>query len=274
VNDPTPDPAARDSVDTVLDQWQKERPDLPVAPVGVVTRLARVRTHLDGALSEVFDGFDLTPADFQVLVVLRRSGAPYRLGQARLMAALGLTSGTVSVRLSRLEARGVVLREADPDDRRTFTVRLTEHGEELFDRIAPVHLHGEERLLSALHPDEQQQLADLLRKLLGSYERTGPQAVRIWGMRLEPAHLARARRAAVGLSDRAGLLVADVTPAGPAALAGVAPGDLLVSTPRGAVRSPQDLPLQSREPVELTLLRGEERIRTLLTPSTAAEARS
>ncbi|GAA5023475.1 MarR family transcriptional regulator [Kitasatospora paranensis] len=274
MNDPTPEPAARDSVDAILDQWRKERPDLQVAPVGVITRLARVRAHLDGALTEVFDGFDLTPADFQVLVVLRRAGAPYRLGQARLMAALGLTSGTVSVRMSRLEARGVVLREADPDDKRTFTVRLTALGEELFDRIAPVHLQGEDRLLSALHPDEQLHLADLLRKLLGSYEQTGPQAVRIWGMRVEPAHLARARRAAVGLSDRAGLLVADVTPAGPAALAGIAAGDLVVATVHGAVRSPQDLPLQSGEPVELTLLRGEERIRALIAPSAATEARS
>ena len=263
-------PRAHDSVDGILDQWHQERPDLPVAPVGVITRLARVRSYLDAALAEVFDGFDLTPADFQVLVTLRRSGAPYQLGQARLMEALGLTSGTVSVRMARLEARGVVVREPDPDDKRSFTVRLTPGGLDLFDRIAPLHLHGEDILLSALTPDEQRLLAELLRKLLASFEHTGLPAAQAWGMRLEPARVARQRRTAVGLSDHPGLLVTDVASGSPAARAGITPGDLVIACDHTSVRTPQDLPLAPDTPAELILLRGEQEIRTRLTPSGTA----
>ncbi len=92
--------------------WERERPDLDFTPVGIVTRLARVRTHLDADVTAVFAAHGLTPADFQVIVTLRRFGKPYRLPQARLMDALELTSGTVSVRLDRLESAGIVVRES------------------------------------------------------------------------------------------------------------------------------------------------------------------
>jgi DNA-binding MarR family transcriptional regulator len=261
------DTTSRDSVDAVLEQWGRERPDLPVAPIGVVTRLARVRSHFDTALSEVFAGFDLTPADFQALVTLRRSGDPYRMAQARLMDALGLTSGTISVRLARLEQRGVVAREPDPADKRGSTVRLTHEGLELFDRIAPLHLAGEDRLLSALTPDEQTQLADLLRKLLGSFEHTGPHATRLWGMTLEPARIARRRRAAVGLTDEPGLLVTHVAADSPADQAGVRSGDLIIRRETRPVRTSQDLIAPPGQALALRLLRGDRPLDTTLIPA-------
>jgi DNA-binding MarR family transcriptional regulator len=260
----------RDSVDEIIGQWHQERPDLPVAPIGVITRLARVRTHLDAALAEVFAGFDLTPADFQVLVTLRRTGAPCQISQARLMQALGLTSGTVSVRLARLEQRELVVREPDPGDMRSYTVRLTARGADLFDHIAPIHLESEDRLLSALAPEEQDQLADLLRKLLASFEQTGPHAAGLWGMTLEPAHIARRRRTAVGLSDTPGLLVTHVRPDTCAQRGGIRTGDLLVACGTVAVRTPQDL-VQAGDPVRLTVLRGERRLEISLDLKNAPE---
>jgi DNA-binding MarR family transcriptional regulator len=245
-----------DSVDEILGQWHAELPELPVAPIGVLTRLARVRAYVDAALADVFDGFDLTPADFAVIVTLRRAGTPYRLGQARLMQAMRLSSGTVSVRLTRLAERGIVERTGDPADRRSSTVGLTAAGLALFDRISPVHLHGEEVLLSALDDAQRTRLADLLGRLLSSFEQTGGHAPRRWGMRLEPAAVARRRRAAVGLSDRTGLLVADVDEHAPE---GVATGDLLVGANGAEVRHFDDLPddLPGTGPVTLRLVRGE-----------------
>ncbi|HEX5120537.1 MAG TPA: MarR family transcriptional regulator [Pseudonocardiaceae bacterium] len=263
--------ATRDSVDAILDQWHQERPDLPVGPVGIITRLARVRAHLDAALADVFAGFDLSPADFQVLVTLRRIGAPYQLGQARLMDALNLTSGTISVRLARLADRDVVVRAPDPDDKRSFTVRLTRHGLDLFDRIAPAHLHSEDVLLSALTSREQTHLADLLRTLLASFEHTGPHAVRYQGMTLEPARIARGRRAAVGLTDHPGLLVAHVESGSPAHHAGIQAGDLLTHREGHPVHTDADLHAPERDgsAVPLRLLRGEKPIDVAVDPRDA-----
>jgi DNA-binding MarR family transcriptional regulator len=225
---PEPEPV-QDSIGHLLADWARERPDLDFSPVGVVTRLARVRAHIDTALLQVFRDFGLTAADFRVIVTLRRAGPPYELPQARLMSQLALTSGTISLRVDRLAKRGIVTREADPDDKRGQRIRLTADGLRLFDKITPVHLANEERLLSSLTHDERDTLARLLSKLLVSYESGTVQAGLPLGMRLEPAHLARSRRTAVGLSDTPGLLVAATTEGTPAATAGLARGDLIVA---------------------------------------------
>ena len=57
------------------------------------------------------------------------------------------------------------------------------------------------------------------------------------GMRLEPAHLARYRRTAAGLSDTPGLLVAETIEGTPAASAGLARGDLIVAVDGTECRS-------------------------------------
>ncbi len=256
----------RDSVDDVLDGWARERPDLDVAPVGVVTRLARVRAHLDAGVQAVFDRHDLSPADFQVIVSLRRAGAPFELPQARLVDRLGLTSGTVSVRVDRLVRRGVVVRGPDPQDARVTLVRLTAEGQRLFDVVAPEHLANEDRLLSALDDDERAVLAGLLRRLLVSFEHGVVGAALPLGLRLEPAHRARARRRAAGLSDPPGLLVVEVVPRTPAADAGVLVGDLLVEACGRPVRDEATLaaaltaPRGRRRAARLVVLRAEERV--------------
>jgi hypothetical protein len=61
-----------DSIDQLLADWARERPDLDFSPVGMINRLARVRAHLDGALLQLFRRFDPTSADFRVIVALPR----------------------------------------------------------------------------------------------------------------------------------------------------------------------------------------------------------
>jgi DNA-binding MarR family transcriptional regulator len=254
---------ARDRVDEVLMGWARERPDLDFTPVGVVSRLARVRTRIDAELSAVFARFGLTHADFAVIVTLRRAGEPYAMPQARLMDALELTSGTVSVRLDRLERNGIVSRETGHVNARSSLVRLTATGQRLFDQVAPVHLANEERLLSALTPADRQHLADLLRRLLADFAAHPPQPAEHLGLIIEPAHIARTRRIAVGLSDTAGLLVADVATDSPAAHAGLERGDLLTAANDTPLRSSIELALlleqlAGQPAVTLHYLRGNE----------------
>jgi DNA-binding MarR family transcriptional regulator len=255
--------SAWDSVDYLLDDWARERPDLDFTPVGVITRLGRVRTHVARQLAAVFADHGLTPADFRVLVNLRRSGAPYRMPQARLMEALGLTSGTVSVRLDRLAKAGTIAREPDPDDRRGSLIRLTEDGLRLFDALAPEHLANEDRLLSALTDEQRRGLADLLRHLLVSFENRPCPAAAELGLTLESAPAARARRRAVGLSDRAGLLVSAVEAGSTAESAGVCRGDLIVKINGQTVQSVAAFAealdeLTDGQDARLTVLRGNE----------------
>ncbi|PTA45382.1 MarR family transcriptional regulator [Micromonospora sp. RP3T] len=261
-----PRPAVPDSVDRILAEWATERPDLPVTPIGVVTRLNRLRTRFDEELSTVFARYDLSAADFTVIAALRRAGVPYTLPQSVLMNRLGLTSGTVSVRLTRLVKKGIVDRRPSPEDARGTVVTLTERGVALFDDIAPVHLTNEEVLLSALTAPEQQQLADLLRKLLVGFEHQSSTSP--LGMTLAPAHLARRMRSAVGLPDTPGLLITDVTPQSRADTAGLRPGDLLTSVDGTELRSCVTLAeaLDGTSDVTISYLRGTDQHQAHLAP--------
>jgi len=203
------------------------RPDLDFAAVGIVARLARARTHIDGALEAVFEGHGLSAPGFAVLVTLARLG-PAGVPQRTLMDELGLTSGTISVRIDRLAEDGLVERRADPGDGRNSLIVLTERGRLVFERVVPAHLENERRLLVALADDERAVLAGLLRKLLVEYEGSVPQAgadVRL-GLTLSPAHVTIAMRRAVGLPAVAGLLVRDVDETSPAREI-LQPGDVL-----------------------------------------------
>jgi DNA-binding MarR family transcriptional regulator len=138
---PTPDAhPPSDYVSRLLDDWRKERPDLPVEPVAIVHRLRRLAALLVPEVDRAFAGSGISNPDFAVLANLRRAGAPYRLSQRQLMDALALTSGTVSVRIDSLTRAGLVRRDPDPKDQRGVLVTLTPEGERVFDGLAPQHL--------------------------------------------------------------------------------------------------------------------------------------
>src|SRR6478609_9808059 len=221
--------APRDSVDALLASWRERRPDLDFSPVAVISRLGRVRGHLDAQLDELFAAHGLSAPSFGVLVTLARVDDGGGVSQRRLMDELGLTSGTVSVRMDRLVSQGLVDRRPDPQSARNTLISLTDRGRELFERVVPAHLANEQRLLSGLSPQELELLAGLLRKLLVEFEGARPSTGESegLGLTLAPGHVAAALREAVGLPPVTGLLVRSIIGGGPADQAGLRTGDVL-----------------------------------------------
>jgi DNA-binding MarR family transcriptional regulator len=260
-----------DSVDALLQSWRERRPDLDFAPVAIVSRLARVRGHVAAELGRIYARHGLTAPTFAVLVTLARIDDGTGVSQRQLMDELGLTSGTVSVRMDRLVEEGLVERGPDPASRRTTRIRLTARGRALFERVVPEHLAAERRLLAALSADEAATLAGLLRKLLVELEGSEPAAeapLRL-GLTVAPAHVAMELRASVGLDPVPALLVRAVQEDGPGASAGLREGDVLVRAGEhrlhgiGSLYAALADAAESRE-VELLVLRGaDERAVTL-----------
>jgi DNA-binding MarR family transcriptional regulator len=232
----------RDLIDDALDSWSRERPDLKVQPVAVVMRVNRLAAHFQAELDAVFAEFGLSNPSFELLATLRRAGHPYRLSQRQLGDTLGLTAGTVSLRVKHLLRQGLVTVEADPTDRRVTFVGLTDRGQQRFDQAAPAHLANEEDLLRALPTEDQAALARLLRRLLLSFEGAPASLTpaRALGLHLG----ARARHAPPGTQAArhpAGVAVAKVDPGSPAAAAGLSRGDVVVAAAGHPVRSPGSL---------------------------------
>ena len=155
-------------------QWAEVRPELDTSPAAVIARLGRASAYTDAAVNARLADFGLTRESFDVLSSLRRHGSPCRLSPTQLYRELMRSSGAITHRLASLEHAGLVRRVPDPDDGRGLLVELTRKGRALVDRVAPLHLENERRLLAPLSTDEQQRLAGLLRKLLLAFEREQP----------------------------------------------------------------------------------------------------
>jgi DNA-binding MarR family transcriptional regulator len=159
-----------DPVDKILAQWQRERPDLDVSPMGIIGRMGRLSKHLERAIQVTFSEFGLTIAEFDVLAALRRSGQPYRLSPTELFQMLMVSSGTMTHRVDLLEQAQLVKRIPDPGDRRGTLIQLTDRGFDVIEKAVAAHVANEHHALSALEQSEREALASLLRKLLISFE--------------------------------------------------------------------------------------------------------
>lgn len=160
----------RDAVDEIVGQWLVERPDLAddLWPVQVFGRLQR----LGSALEKHFRAFaaerGLEMGEFDVLLTLQRSGPPYEMTAGAFRKAAMVTSGAITNRIDRMEAKGLVERVRDTADRRSVKIRLTERGREITHALMADHLAHEARMLAPFDRAESEGFADLMRRLLVS----------------------------------------------------------------------------------------------------------
>ncbi|GFK95199.1 HTH-type transcriptional regulator MgrA [Fundidesulfovibrio magnetotacticus] len=104
----------------------------------------------------------LTLPQTHVLEVLGQH-PPLRMKE--LAAKMGVTTGTLTVVVDRLERLDMVARTPNEADRRSVLVTLTERGRALFEEHHKHHLDLARDLFAALSEDETRVFAGILRKL-------------------------------------------------------------------------------------------------------------
>ena len=162
--------ATSDSIEVLLAEWLRERPDLDPRPFAIFGRIWRLSASLLGNAEKWLAPVGLSFKSFSVIVTLRRSGPPYELNPTKLYRKSLLSSGAITNRIDRVEAEGLVKRLPDPKDRRGTIVRLTAKGRALADRAIKLHFAALAKELSGIDRAERDQLATLLSKLLLSVE--------------------------------------------------------------------------------------------------------
>jgi MarR family 2-MHQ and catechol resistance regulon transcriptional repressor len=107
-------------------------------------------------------GDNLTPSQFGVLEALLHLGPMCQkdIGQKILK-----TSGNITLVIDNLEKRSLVVRVKDPEDRRKFTIELTNEGRELIEIVFPRHAKISEKVFQVLDEKEKETLGLLLKKL-------------------------------------------------------------------------------------------------------------
>lgn len=176
----SPEPAlVEDGVDRVEAAWRRERPDIDVSSIGIISRLWRVGRHLERERKDRLAELGTDRVTLDVLAMLRRSGTPYRRTAGDLTHSSLITSGGVSQRLDKLERAGLVTRRIHPHDRRRIDVQLTAAGMHLVDDVLSDLMEHETELLAVLSDTDREALRRGLKILLAQFEHPendGPDA--------------------------------------------------------------------------------------------------
>lgn len=156
----------KDSVDRLLEQWHRERPELELSSLGLAVRIELLAKLLRRSMEHSLSLVGLKPWEYDVLSALRRQGFPYELPATELAKASLLSSGAMTTRIDHLEAQRLVRRKPDPDDRRGVLVRLTAQGADLIDEAIQARLTAAEASVRGLNLKERNAVERGLRKLL------------------------------------------------------------------------------------------------------------
>lgn len=129
--------------------------------------------ELNENLVEFFDRFTAWENSViqQSSLTLAGAHAIEKLGQDGSMSmkdlakALGVTTGTITVTVDRLEKGGYALRDRSESDRRSYIINLTEKGEKAFSDHHCHHMNLADEIASALTEDEVKDLVRILGKI-------------------------------------------------------------------------------------------------------------
>ena len=159
-----------DEVDRLVAAWRRERPDLDVEPLEVLSRVSRLARHLDRARRRAVRTSNSHGSRLCSENASRRAGTPYQLSPGQLLTQTLVTSGTMTNRIDRLAKKGLVERLPDPSDRRGVLVRLTDEGRDRADQALAGLLDQERAILAELSRAQRGELAGLLRQLTAPFD--------------------------------------------------------------------------------------------------------
>lgn len=151
--------SADEVVETVKDNW----PEVHSNTHELLIYLNRVRDLGFAQARGVMTQYNLSNGEFDVLATLRRIAPPNVLTPTELQRSVLVTSGGLTKLLHQLEARGLVSRSVQKQDKRSKLVHLTAKGKKTIERAMVAVMKVEDRWLGeALSGGELEKLKQLL----------------------------------------------------------------------------------------------------------------
>ena len=138
--------------------------DLQATPGHLIRRAQQIAVSI---FAEQLSSADITPVQFAILNALLGSPGIDQVSLAKRVAFDPATSGSV---IGRLEAKGWVVRKADPNDRRRKLLVVTDSGVHALGQVQEDVARIQEKILSPLTPSEQSQFVHLLSRLVQGHQ--------------------------------------------------------------------------------------------------------
>jgi DNA-binding MarR family transcriptional regulator len=130
-----------------------------------VTLYARAARMLDPMRLQVWEELGI---NFPQLRILFRVRSHPGIDLRTLAEQIGISASGASQQVDKLVARGFLMRQDDPDDRRRLSLELTERGQQATGEISRATRTFIESALSVLTPDELADFHRLLGRVLAS----------------------------------------------------------------------------------------------------------
>ena len=162
--------AASDRVDSIVTEWEEQRPDFDARPLAIFSRLLRLDRHIDHLRRTIFADHGLEGWAFEMVTELRRSPDSHQLTAGQLMQKTLVSSGTITNRIDRLEESGFVRRVHDPSDGRVVIVRLTDEGLKVADEAMAALLEKQRELLAPYTSKDLATVTEFLRSMLADLD--------------------------------------------------------------------------------------------------------
>ncbi len=156
----------KDPIDRLQTEWAEQRPDLDPDGMDVILRIQFLARSMARRTADSLADVGLEWWEYDVLSALRRQGSPFRLSASALCRETNLSTGAMTNRIDRLEARDLVRRATSADDRRSVEITLTAVGRRLIDAAVGLRFDAARQSLSAVSAAERKRLAGLLRRLV------------------------------------------------------------------------------------------------------------
>lgn len=135
-------------------------PPLDELPGHYIRRLQQIAVAI---FLEETEGHGITPVQFAALAEVARQ--PH-VDQRTLARSIGYDTSTIGGVIDRLEARGLLQRNASPADRRVRLLTLTSAGQALLDAVMVPMQRAQARMLAPLPPTERSVFMRMLRQLV------------------------------------------------------------------------------------------------------------
>jgi DNA-binding MarR family transcriptional regulator len=156
----------------IVQASDREGPDFDTTVLALTLTMFRTATAFERAHAAELLPHGLNTSQLNILTVLDRSPEPLTMGA--LGEAVSVRPANLTGVVDALVGRRYVERISNPDDRRSFLIRISAKGRAFLRKFLPGHWMYLHRLMDSLTPRQQRQLQSLLERFLESIENNAP----------------------------------------------------------------------------------------------------
>lgn len=115
----------------------------------VIYNIAKAYTVIDGVISGFLSKYDLSPAKFNILLIVKHVGKDKSISQNEISELLLVTTSNITRMIDKLENDKYVERVSQKGDRRVNLIKITKKGSDLLDQIWPHYKGRIDNLISS-----------------------------------------------------------------------------------------------------------------------------